>query len=260
MGTMTKELAPGSGIGARVRAARQRLGWTREALAFHAGVSWPAITQVETGRRTNLRPSTLVGLSRALGVSIDYLVGASPRPTMLEHSAFPYRTDDQFRTILGPYLAEGIERSEPILAVTTSPNIELLRDYLGKDARWVQFVESRVFYSTPAAALAGYKNFSEASLARGAAWARVLGEPLWTGRSDAEVRLWARYESLFNLALADSPLSVVCPYDERSATAEIVRQAHLTHPNVLSDQGISPCRDYAGPGRFALEADDLSAG
>lgn len=250
-----------SGIGARVRAARQRLGWTREALAFHAGLSWPAITQVETGRRTNVRPSTLVRLSRALGVSIDYLVDASlPRPTMLEHSAFPYRTDDQFRTILGPYLAEGIERSEPILAVTTSPNIELLRDYLGKDARSVEFVEASGFYSTPVAALAAYKTFSEASLARGAAWVRVLGEPVWAGRSDAEIRLWTRYESLFNLAFADSPLSVVCPYDERSASAEIVRQAHLTHPNALGERGISPCHDYADPRRFTLEPDELSAG
>ena len=120
------------GIGSRVRAARERLGWTREALAFHAGVSWSGIAQVESGRRTNLRPSTLGALSRALGVSIDYLVGSALPPRMLEHSVFQYRADDEFQATIGSFLADGVERSEAVLAVTTAPNIELLREHLGE--------------------------------------------------------------------------------------------------------------------------------
>src|ERR1700731_2892546 len=103
------ERAPGprpmGALGSRVRAARERRGWTREALAFHSGLSWSAIAQVESGRRSNVRPGTLAALSRPLGVSIDYLVrGSQSRLTMLEHSAFPYRSDDQFRTTMGPFL------------------------------------------------------------------------------------------------------------------------------------------------------------
>ncbi|HEY8763768.1 MAG TPA: MEDS domain-containing protein [Solirubrobacteraceae bacterium] len=241
-------------IGARVTAARKRLGWTREGLAFHSGISWSAIAQIEPGRRTNLRPSTLTALSRALGVSIDYLVdGGQLPPAMLDHSAFPYRTDDQFRTTVGPFLAEGIERSEALLAVTTGPNIELLREHLGKDARSVEFVDANGFYTSPAAALKAFRAFSEASLERGATWVRVVGEPMWAGTSDAEVRLWTRYESLFNLVFAASPLTVVCPYDERCAAPEIVRQAHLTHPHMVGDQGLSPSPDYLDPSGFALE-------
>jgi transcriptional regulator with XRE-family HTH domain len=242
------------GIGARVRAARLRLDWTREALAFHSGLSWSAIAQVESGRRTNLRPSTLAALSRPLGVSIDYLVDGNLRgPTMLDHSVFPYSTDDQFRTIVGSFIAEGIERSEAILAVTTGPNIELLREQLGDDAQSVDFVDASAFYSTPAGALEGFREFSAAKLERGAAWVRVVGEPMWAGSSGAEVRLWTRYESLFNLVFAGSPLSVVCPYDERSVAPEIVRQALLTHPHKVGEQGITQSPEYADPGRFALE-------
>src|ERR1700686_1618120 len=200
------------GIGSRVRAARERLGWSREALAFHAGISWSAIAQVESGRRTNLRPSTLAALSRPLGLSIDYLVGGRPsRPTLLEHSVFPYRTDDQFRTTMGSFLADGVERSEATLAVTTGPNIELLREHLGNAARSVEFLDASGFYSTPIVALEAYRAFFEAALERGAPWVRVVGEPVWAGRSDAEVRVWTRYESLFNLVFAASPLTVVCP-------------------------------------------------
>ncbi len=254
MGLMGAEISGAGGIGSRVRAARDRLGWTRETLAFHSGLSWSAIAQVESGRRSNLRPSTLMALSRALGVSIDYLVdgGQSP-PTMLDHSAFPYRADDQFQTTMGPFLAAGVERSEAVLAVTTEPNIELLRAHLGADARRVEFVESSSFYTTPIAALRGYRAFTEDHLGRGAPWVRILGEPRWTERSDAEVRLWTRYESLFNLVFAASPLTASCPYDERSVAPEILRQAHLTHSHAFGGAGTAQNPDYADPGAFAFE-------
>jgi transcriptional regulator with XRE-family HTH domain len=241
------------GIGARVRAARERLGWSREALAFHSELSWSAIAQVESGRRRNLRPSTLSALSRPLGVSIDYLVTGSPSgPTMLDHSMFPYRTEDQFRDTMGSFLADGVERSEALLAVTTIPNIELLREHLGADAHKVRFIDLRDFYSTPIAALDAIKSFSDAKLAGGATWVRFLGEPGWAGRSDAEVRLWTRYESMCNLVFADSPMTIVCPYDERSVAPEILEQAHSTHPHVLGEGGDSQSPHYTDPRLFAL--------
>jgi transcriptional regulator with XRE-family HTH domain len=240
-------------IGPRVRAARERLGWSREALAFHAGLSWSAIAQVESGRRTNLRPSTLAALSRPLGVSIDYLVGGSRTPTtMLEHSAFAYRTDDQFQTTMGSFLAEGVERSEAVLAVTTLPNIELLRQHLGQHGRRVEFIDSGPFLSTPFAALQAFRAFADVSLDRGVPWIRILGEPRWAERSATDVRVWTRFESLFNLVFAASPMTVTCPYDERSVDPEIVRQAHLTHPHTIGEGGLSPSPHYADPRRFTL--------
>ena len=231
-----------------------RRGWSREALAFHAEVSWSAIAQIESGRRTNLRPSTLTALSRALEVSIDYLVdGGLSRPTMLKHLAFRYGTDDQFQSIVGPYLAEGIARSEATLAVTSAANIELLRKYLGKSARGVEFVDASTWYSTPVAALNAYKAFADAKLRAGAHWVRLVGQPAWTERSDDQVRLWTRYESLLNLVFSASPLTAVCAYDERSVAPEIVAQAHLTHPHTVGDAGTSRSPEYADPGRFSLE-------
>jgi hypothetical protein len=76
---------------------------------------------------------------------------------------------------------------------------------------------------------------------------------VWLGRSATEVRLWTRYESLLNLVFSASPLTVVCPYDERSVAPEIVRQAHHTHPHTVGQTGKSQSLDYTDPGRFALE-------
>jgi transcriptional regulator with XRE-family HTH domain len=243
-------------MAARVRAKRERMGWTREALAFHAGVSGAAIAQVETGRRTNIRPSTLAALAGALAVSTDYLVDGRPGlRTMLEHAAFRYGGDDQFQATMGRFLEQGLDREEAVLAVTTPANVALLRDHLGNDARAVEFADAGAFYRTPSAALEGFKAFSEVSLERGAAWVRVLGEPLWPAGSEPGVRMWTRYESVFNLFFAASPMTVVCPYDERVLASEVVDDACLTHPHLVGDAGTSPSPDYAGPGRMALLAD-----
>jgi hypothetical protein len=172
---------------------------------------------------------------------------------MLEHSAFCYGTGDQFRAAIEPFLAEGIDRSEAILAVTTAGNIELLHERFGKSAEKVEFVDANTWYTTPVAALEAYKAFTDAKLRDGAHWVRIVGEPLWAGRSDSEVRSWTRYESLLNLVFSAYPVSILCPYDERSVAPDIITQAHLTHPQALDKGGISDSLDYIDPGRFALE-------
>ncbi|MDX6588649.1 MAG: hypothetical protein QOI31_3122 [Solirubrobacterales bacterium] len=241
-------------LGPRVRAARERLGWSREALAFHSDLSWSAIAQVETGRRTNLRPSTLTALSNALGVTVDYLLtGSLTQTPMLEHSAFLYSADDQFQATMGSFLAEGLERGEPTLAMTTSGNIELLRAELGKDAQDVKFVVSSDWLTSPANALGEFSSFAVSKIGGGAPWARFIAQPIWEGRSDSEVRLWTRFESLFNLLFATAPLTVVCPYDERSVPSEVVRDAHRTHPHIMGRDALTESPDYRGPGRIALD-------
>jgi transcriptional regulator with XRE-family HTH domain len=243
-----------SGIGIRLRAARERLGWSREAVAFHSGLSWSAIAQVESGRRRNVRPQTLSALAGALGVSIDHLVRGGPAsPPMLQHQALVYATEEELVKTAGPFLAAGVERSEAVLAVTTSANLELLREHLGADAERVRLVESATWYGAPASALEAYKAFSTAKLEAGAPWVRIVGEPVWAGRSDSEVRLWTRYESLVNLVFASWPVTVLCPYDERSLQPEIARHVRITHPHTIERGTMTSSPDYADPAGFVLE-------
>jgi transcriptional regulator with XRE-family HTH domain len=246
-----------SGIGARLRAARERSGWSREALAFHSGMSWSAIAQVESGRRRNVRPHTLSALSGALGVTIDYLVhGWPPSSTMLDHQALLYGTDQEFLDTVAPFFTEGMERSEAMLAVTTSANIELLREHLGSDAEQVELVERESWLIAPGPALHAFGAFVNAKLEAGAPWVRIVGEPIWAGRSDSEIGLWMRFESLFNLVFAASPMTLLCPYDKRSVPPEIVRQARFTHPHTIGQGGIASNPEYADPVGFVLEAEE----
>jgi hypothetical protein len=209
---------------------------------------------VESGRRRNLRPETLSALASVLGVTIEYLLHGGPMSApMLQHHALLYSTDEEFLRTAGPFLAEGVERSEAVLAVTTSANIDLLRAHLGAHARRVEFAESAPFLTAPDAVLDAFKAFSSATLTAGAGWVRILGEPLWVGRSASEVRLWTRFESLFNLVFASWPMTVLCPYNTRSVAPKITRQALLTHPYTMGPAGIADSPDYVEPSGFVLE-------
>jgi transcriptional regulator with XRE-family HTH domain len=241
-----------SPLGSRVRAARERLGWSRETLAYRAGLSWSAIEQIESGRRRNARPDTLEVLSRALAVTIDYLVHGGQPPTMLSHQVLVYRDDDSFSAAAGPFLAEGAERSEALLAVTTARNIDVLREWLGESAHQVAFAEATTWYSSPSSAMNAYRAFLDGRQAQSAPWARIVGEPLWAGRSQEEIRVWNQYESLVNLAFGSMPVSALCPYDERSVDPAIVATARLTHPRILEGDAVADNPAYRDPGEFVL--------
>jgi transcriptional regulator with XRE-family HTH domain len=220
-------------------------------------VSWSAIAQIETGRRKDVRLSSLVALAEALEVSVDYLIGstgATTTPHLLEHRAVAYGSDGELLAAAIPFLVEGVERSNGVLAVTTPRRIELVRDALDDHSEHVEFADSADWYRSPSEALNRYRAFVKQKFEAGAPWIRFVGEPVWAGRSDAEITAWTRYESMLNLAFASSPTTIVCPYDERSVPVEVLASARRTHPDVAhgSDATASPA--YRQPEDFLLES------
>jgi transcriptional regulator with XRE-family HTH domain len=243
-----------SAIGTSLRAARERRGLSREALAYHSGISWSAISQIETGRRTDVRLSSLSALATALGVPIDHLAGSTAAPPpMLEHRVLIYASDDEFLAAVGPYLREGLERSDALLVVTGPTNLQLVRDHLGNDAAKVELTDATGWYSSPVEALFRYRRFLEDHLDAGSKWVRIVGEPVWAGRSAAEIREWTRYESILNLSFAAAPATIVCPYDARSVPEQVVLDAGCTHPRYEQAEGHTESPAYRQPEDFQLQ-------
>jgi hypothetical protein len=114
-------------------------------------------------------------------------------------------------------------------------------------------VESTDWLTTPADALESFRSFGAGKMRAGAPWVRFVAEPIWGTRSEPEVRLWTRFESLVNVLFGSSPVTFVCPYDERSVAPEIVKDAHLTHPDIVDHAGVAKSPAYSGPGRIALD-------
>ncbi len=246
-------MAP-SRIGDSLRAARMRLGWSREALAYHSGVSWSAIAQIESGRRKDVRLSSLSALADALGVSVDHLIGtaAATAPQPFDHRLLTYRSDEDFLGAAIPFLAEGVEQSESLLAVTTDAKSGLLRDALDDRSEHVEFANWGEWYRSPDTALRGYRTFVKEKFDAGAAWVRIVAEAAWSGDAD-EIAAWTRYESIVNLAFASSPATIICTYDEESLPEDVIADALLTHPEFAHESDATANPSYRGPEQFLVD-------
>jgi transcriptional regulator with XRE-family HTH domain len=245
-----------SRIGATLRATRARLGWSRETLAHHSGVSWSAIAQIESGRRKDVRLTSLTALARALGVSVDYLIGAASAsaPQLLEHRLLTYGSDEEYLASASPFFAEGMGRSECLLAVTTEDQIGLLRDSLADRAGDVEYADSADWYRSPRTAMDGYRTFVNEKLEEGATWIRVVAEIDPESRSADRIDSWNRYESFVNVAFASAPTTFLCTYDDRSWPEGVIDHARQTHPVVASGNDMTPNPEYRGSEDLLIDA------
>ena len=239
-------------ISSRVIAGRERMGWNRETLAYHSGLSWSAIAQIESGRRTSPRTETLVALAGALGVTVGYLVDEDPKRALLAHRALLYDSDEAFVETIVPFVEEGVERSEPVLLVTSPQRLTLLGDRVRPEGGDVTFADQDEWYRSPLSAVTACRAFAYERMEAGAPWIRFIGDPIWRTGPDADVAGWATYESMFNLLFAPAPLTVLCPYDARISDPDIVEIARQTHPYLAVGAGVERNDEYVDPEEFVL--------
>lgn len=189
-----------------------------------------------------------------------------------EHGACIYENDEQYLETAVPFLAEGLAFGEPVLAVTTPANLELIGAALGKRAGEVDYAESAFFGRRPPQRVAAfYRYWRTHAAARDGASAnpenseengedrvipgaaprvRILAEPVWAGRSAREIAAWTRMESALNVALAATSVSMICPYDARTLGSDIVADAVCTHPVLITGERSSPSAQYVDPAVF----------
>lgn len=74
-------------FGKRLRELRKVREWTQEDLENRSGVSAQMISHFETGTRQSASADNLVSLARALGCSVDYLLGQTNEPELTDPRA-----------------------------------------------------------------------------------------------------------------------------------------------------------------------------
>ncbi|KUL54239.1 sensor histidine kinase [Streptomyces sp. NRRL S-1521] len=174
------------------------------------------------------------------------------------HQALSYATDDGFVAGTADFVRDGLAADDAVLAVVAGHNIALLRDALGSAARDVEFFDAVDWYHYPSRTLGRYHAYCTARDEGGARRVRVIGEPVWTGRTAAETREWIRYESVVNAAFADSGHWIICPYDARVLPADVLDTVGRTHPEVASGAAAPDVRGpYADPADFYAERSEL---
>jgi hypothetical protein len=164
---------------------------------------------------------------------------STPHRDSFCHEALFYSDGDELLAGTVPFLREGLEAGEAILVAMPEANLDLLRGNLNGEAGQIQFVNMEELGRNPARIIVAWREFlgEHHSEDRGV---RGIGEPIWAGRSAAELDECRRHESLLNLAFADSPAwSLLCPYDTAGLDDEVLAAAEHNHP-VLAGRSARP--------------------
>ena len=156
------------------------------------------------------------------------------------HEAVFYGSDDEYVSGLLPDLRAAIEADGAILVAVAADKARLLSGALGADADRVRFTDMERLGRNPACIIPAWREFVAGA---GEPWLGI-GEPVWPGRSDAELVECRRHESLLNLAFDGGvPWRLLCPYDVTTLPEDVLGDARNNHPHV----GGEPCADYLEP-------------
>jgi anti-sigma regulatory factor (Ser/Thr protein kinase) len=170
------------------------------------------------------------------------------------HATLFYTGEEGFLEGTMPFVQQAIAAEEPVLVAVTNPMVELLRGALGGEADRVHFADMHVLGSNPARIIPAWHKFL-ATHAMAGRPVRGVGEPIWAGRSDAEMTECQRHEQLLNVAFdGGHAWRLLCPYDLDALDEDTIDAARQSHPFV-SEDGISNVNDayvhhHDGPGPF----------
>ena len=166
------------------------------------------------------------------------------RPNGFQHEVLLYEGTHKLAPGLLPFIEEGLDQGEAVLVVVTSDKIALLREALGRAAGRVRFAPMEELGRNPARIIPAWKEFLDDHLAAGNG-VRGVGEPIFRGRSDAELDECHRHEALLNRAFDGSgDWRLLCPYDVTSLDPSVIKQAHWNHPIVSDGRAQASCVDY----------------
>jgi anti-sigma regulatory factor (Ser/Thr protein kinase) len=172
--------------------------------------------------------------------------------TNLIHRARLYTGPSAFIDAAVPFLREGVEAGEAVLAVVPAGTFDALREALGPLADGVSFREAAHWYSQPTRTIAAYSSFIEHHAGMRM---RAVAEPAWACDTAPEIAEWTRYESIVNQAFASVDGAVLCLYDRTATPAEVLGGVFRTHPELVDDDGAHANAAYVDPREVYAEVD-----
>jgi anti-sigma regulatory factor (Ser/Thr protein kinase) len=138
-----------------------------------------------------------------------------------------------------PLIEEAIDSRAPVLVAVSPDRIAGLKEALGARAARVGFADIRRLGANPARIVPAWREFLCANSFSDRGEPLGIGEPVWQGRSAAELDECWRHEALLNVAFARGgrPWRLLCPYDLDSLDDHVIEAAHVCHPLISSPDG-----------------------
>jgi anti-sigma regulatory factor (Ser/Thr protein kinase) len=145
------------------------------------------------------------------------------------HDALLYRVVEEYVGAIGSFVEGGVAAGEPVLVAVPHPKDNLLRQILGA-TRHINFVDMTDLGRNPARIIPAVRSFVHAQKGRPT---RFVGEPIWPGRSPAELREASLHEGLLDVALDHAAISILCPYDATALDSAVIADAERIHEHVV---------------------------
>ena len=164
------------------------------------------------------------------------------------HPALFYRSPKEYLDGLIPFITDGLAAADPVLVAVPGSNLAALSNALGDAAEQVTMADMAEVGRNPGRILGGVLSaFADDHRDRSV---RMIGEPIWPTRSDAEYSACVVHEALINAAFDGDcdarKVTVLCPYDATHLDERALADARSTHPilwSVGSTETVSA--DYA---------------
>jgi len=163
------------------------------------------------------------------------------------HESAFYQSDDEFLALVAPFFADGVRAGEPVMAAFTPANQRLVRKEFGEHD--IRFLDGEAQYLRPAGAIRRYRELFAECVAEGATQIRVAGDVPHPG-TGSPWGWWARYEASVNRLYDDFPVWGLCPYDLRTAPAEVIDEVRRTHPYLATANGHQGNAAFVDPVTF----------
>jgi anti-sigma regulatory factor (Ser/Thr protein kinase) len=159
------------------------------------------------------------------------------------HPALFYRSDADYLRQLVPFVTDGLDRGEPVAAAVPGERLALLEHALGDAAERVRLLDMTDAGRNPGRIIPGVlRAFADAHPGRRV---RIIGEPVWAGRTAVEYPACAQHEALINTAFTGRDVTIVCPYDTVALDPAALADAEATHPLLWESGRERPSPRYA---------------
>jgi anti-sigma regulatory factor (Ser/Thr protein kinase) len=181
--------------------------------------------------------------------AVDVAAGhtASGGPCFRHESLFYFGEAEYLAGTL-PLIEQALELGLSVLIVVAPARLALLRATLGASAERVGFADVHELGRNPGRMIPAWQQFLEEHPCGGEP-ALGISEPVWAGRSAAELSECQRHESLLNLAFAGGrPWRLLCPYDLDGVPADALEAAWHTHPFIGAGGASQINARYRQPG------------
>jgi anti-sigma regulatory factor (Ser/Thr protein kinase) len=160
------------------------------------------------------------------------------------HLALFYRGRDEYLTALGDFIRASRARGHAVFAAVPGRQAGQLLRELGDDSAQVALADMAELGRNPARIIPEVLAFTQDHPGQQVC---CVGEPVWPGRTTAEIEEALRHEALVNLAFRDSPVTFLCPYDSARLPRWVVAESASTHPSVVTDRQEAVSAAYLNP-------------